>query len=73
MKSNLLERRLLTVYRQAIRQDRCGVAEHLLSAIEACAAADAAISDAVAEAYGDIAARAMTSEPVPATRVRPGT
>lgn len=57
MKSTPFEQRLLRVYREAIRQDQWVVADHLLSAIEAYAPADAPMSEAVATAYGALAAR----------------
>lgn len=57
MKSTPIEQRLLSVYKEALRQHQWKVAEHLLSAIEACAPADAPMSEAVAMAYGALATR----------------
>ncbi|TAL71640.1 MAG: hypothetical protein EPN79_04255 [Burkholderiaceae bacterium] len=68
MKTTPLERRLLEVYLQAVRQNNWIVAEHLLSAIEACAPPEAAISNAVAEAYFvALAAKAPPCQQTPAT------
>lgn len=67
MKTTPLERCLLKVYLQAVRQNDWIVAEHLLSAIEACAPPEAAISDTVAEAYFALAAKANTFEETQAT------
>lgn len=54
--TTLLERRLLSVYRQAVGQNHWAAAEHLLAAIEACAQDDAAdLNDTLAEAYGVLA------------------
>ena len=66
MKPTLLERHLLTAYRQAIRQGQWHVAEHVLTAIEACSP-DGATSEAVTEAYLEIAALAKRSKKVPST------
>ena len=59
MKTTSLESRLLSVYKTAVRQKNWMVADHLLSAIEACAPPDAMMSDTVIEAYCDLAAQAM--------------
>lgn len=67
MKCTLLERRLLTAYRQAIRQGLWVAAEHVLTAIEALAPPDAAMSESVTEAYLEIATVAQRPENVPAT------
>lgn len=61
MNATPLELRLLSVYRQAIRQQNWVVADHLLSAIEACGPADGTMSDIVIVAYGDLAAGATAS------------
>ncbi len=67
MKTTPLERCLLKVYGQAIGQNKWIVAEHLLSAIEACAPPEAAIGDAVAEAYFvALAAKATPCQQTPA-------
>ena len=44
MKATSLESRLLSVYRAAVHQKNWIVADHLLSAIEACAPPDATMS-----------------------------
>ena len=62
MKDALLERGLLRVYKLAVRQNNLVVADHLLSALEACASPDDALSDAVAEAYRALAVSAIASE-----------
>ncbi len=62
MKTTPLERCLLKVYLQAARQNNLIVADHLLSAIEACAPPEATMSDTVAEAYLALAAKATTSQ-----------
>lgn len=67
MKPTLLERRLLIVYRQAIRQGLWQVAEHVLMAIEAVAPPDTARGETVIEAYLEIAALAENPESVLAT------
>lgn len=59
MKSTPFEQRLLSVYKEAVRQHQWAVADHLLSAIEACAPADDPLSEAVAMAYGTLATRAQ--------------
>jgi hypothetical protein len=56
-----LELHLLEIYEEALRQRNWAVAEHLLCAIEACAPADAPISETVAKAYGVLAAEAQKS------------
>lgn len=57
------ELRLLAVFRQALRERRLTVAEHLLSAIEACAPDSHRDDDAlVAEAYIELARFARTGE-----------
>jgi hypothetical protein len=56
-----LEQRLLNLYKQAVGLRRWDVAEHLLSAIEACAPSAKAMSATVTEAYV-IAARAMAPD-----------
>lgn len=56
MKSEFFEQRLLDIYLEALRQRNWAVAEHLLCAIEACAPADAPISETVAKAYSGLAA-----------------
>ena len=71
MKSTTLEHRLLSVYRQALRQDQWTVADHLLSAIEACAPPDVPINDTVAEAYRSLAKTAVMPREAQATRSRP--
>ncbi|GER21237.1 hypothetical protein APR50_33575 [Variovorax paradoxus] len=53
-----LELHLLEIYQEALRRRNWVVAEHLLCAIEACAPADAPISETVAKAYGVLAAEA---------------
>ncbi len=58
MKTTPLERSLLKMYLQATRQNNWIVAEHLLSAIEACAPPEATMSDTVIEAYFTLAAKA---------------
>ncbi|WP_166568699.1 hypothetical protein [Pseudomonas sp. R5(2019)] len=58
MGTTYLERLLLSAYREAIRQNDLMVADIVLSAIEACAAPEAAMTDAVIEAYCDLAVRA---------------
>lgn len=58
MKTIALEQRLLSVYKQAVRQHNWLVADHLLSAIEACAPPGAELSETVAEAYRALAAQA---------------
>lgn len=58
LKTIPLEQRLLSVYKQAVRQNNWLVADHLLSAIEACAPPDAELSEPVAEAYRALAAQA---------------
>ena len=73
MKDALLERGLLRVYKLAVRQNNLVVADHLLSALEACAPPDDALSDAVAEAYRALAVSAIASEQAPATGSRSGT
>lgn len=55
------EQRLLSVYKQAVRQNNWVVADHLLSAIEACAPPDVPMSNTVIEAYCNLAARVNTS------------
>ena len=67
MRATSLEQGLLNLYKQAVRQRRWNIAEHLLLAIEACAPPDNAMSAAVTEAYV-IAARAMASDQESATR-----
>ena len=62
MKTTSLESRLLSVYKTAVRQKNWMVADHLLSAIEACAPPDAMMSDTVIEAYCDLAAQAMSQQ-----------
>ncbi|PLC01521.1 hypothetical protein CY658_31855 [Variovorax sp. RO1] len=54
-----LELHLLEIYQEALRQRNWAVAEHLLCAIEACAPADAPVSETVAKAYGVLAAEAQ--------------
>ena len=61
MKAMSLERRLLSLYKLAIGLRRWDVAEHLLSAIEGCAALDNRMSATTTEAYV-IAARAMAPD-----------
>lgn len=73
MKDALLERRLLSVYKLAVRQHNWVVADHLLSAIEACAPPDDALSDTVAEAYCALAVSVIASKQAPATGSRSGT
>jgi hypothetical protein len=74
MKTTSLERSLLKVYRQAVRQDNWIVAEHLLAAIEACAPPEYAMTDAVAEAYfAVLTVEATPPQQTPATRSMPGT
>lgn len=53
-----IEQRLLSVYKHAVRQHNWLVADHLLSAIEACAPPGAELSETVAEAYRALAAQA---------------
>lgn len=72
MNATPLEQRLLSVYRQAVRQQNWVVADRLLSAIEACAPADGTMSDIVIEAYGDLAARAVASQQAQPTGSKPG-
>ncbi len=67
MKTTPLERCLLKAYLQAVRQNNWIVAEHLLSAIEACAPPEAAMSDAVAKAYFALAAKATPCQQTSAT------
>lgn len=57
MRPTPFEQRLLRVCQEAIRQDQWAVADHLLSAIDDYAPADAPMSEAVASAYGALAAR----------------
>jgi hypothetical protein len=54
-----LELHLLEIYQEALRQRNWAVAEHLLCAIEACAPADAPISETVAKAYGILVVEAQ--------------
>ena len=61
MKSELFEQRLLDIYQEALRQRNWAVAEHLLCAIEACAPADAPISETVAKADRGLAAEAQNT------------
>lgn len=63
--------RLLSVYRQAVRQQNWVVADHLLSAIEACGPADGTMSDLVIAAYGDLAVRATASPQAQLTESNP--
>ena len=67
MKTTPLERCLLKVYLQAVRQKDWIVADHLLSAIEACAPPEATMSDTVIEAYFALAARANIFQQTQAT------
>lgn len=62
MKANPLEQRLLSVYRQAVRQSEWAVADYLLAALEACQPPEAAPGGAVAEAYRVLAAKAVGSD-----------
>ena len=73
MKDALLERGLLRVYKLAAHQNNLVVADHLLSAIEACAPPDDALSDMVAVAYCVLAVSAIASEQAPTTASRSGT
>lgn len=67
MRTTYLERLLLSAYREAIRQNDLMVADIVLSAIEACAPPEAAMTDAVIEAYCDLAVRAMVCQTAPPT------
>ena len=67
MKTTPLERCVLKVYLQAVRQNNWIVAEHLLLAIEACAPPEAPMSDAVAKAYLALAAKATPCQQTSAT------
>lgn len=58
LKTIPLEQRLLGVYKHAVRQNNWLVADHLLSAIEACAPPGVELSETVAEAYRALAAQA---------------
>lgn len=67
VKTTPLERRRLSLYKQAILQRHWAVADHLLSAIEVCSGHDAQMSDAVAQACCALVAVALTAREAPAT------
>ena len=67
MPSPSLEKRLSILYKQAVNERRWDIAEHLFSAIEACATTNDKMSGALSEAYV-IAARAMASQQTPVAR-----
>ncbi|HQT32208.1 MAG TPA: hypothetical protein PLE48_15135 [Thiobacillus sp.] len=67
MKTIALERRLLSVYKEAVRKNNWLVSDHLLSAIEACAPPGAELSEAVAEAYRILAAKITAPGRAPMT------
>ena len=71
MTTTALEQHLLSVYRHAIRQNNRVVADHLLSAIEACVECDATMNDAVIQAYCDLAASASASPEARLTGLKP--
>lgn len=62
MKVNRLEQRLLGAYKQAVRLNQWIIADHLLSAIEACAPPGAELSETVANAYRALAAQATVPD-----------
>lgn len=73
MKDPSLERRLLGLYKLAVRQKNWVVADHLLSAIEACAPLDDVMSDTVAEAYSALVDSTAVFALAPAPGSKSGT